>query len=120
MKNYLKIIALSIAIISLFSFTTKKETILPTKLRITIIDGLGNFVEGATVSIYENEEDYRDSKNAVASDTSDAKGRVQFKDLKAIPYFVDAKKEDLNNNAAGVKTSPLEEGKLNKINTIID
>jgi protocatechuate 3,4-dioxygenase beta subunit len=110
----------TILLVGLFSFQSKKETMLPTKLRITVIDGLGNFVEGATVSIYISEDDYRESKNALDSAKTDEKGRALFKDLSPIPYFIDARKADLKNDAEGVQTAPLEEGKLNKVNTIID
>ncbi len=94
--------------------------ILPTKLRITVIDGLGNFVEGATVAIYENEQDYRVSENAVAEKVTDARGRVTFKKLKTIHYYVEAKKEEQNNNGEGVKTGKLAEGKINIVNTVIE
>jgi len=116
-----------IRIITLFSLlivgTTFNEAdalLFPTKLRITVIDGLGNFVEGASVSIYEKEADYLASENAVETLTTDEKGRVTFKDVKPIAYFVEAKKEDQNNNGEGVKTGTLSEGKTNKVNTVIE
>lgn len=109
---------------SMLFFGTVTENVenqlLPTKLRITVINGLGNFVEGASVSIYENEEDYRASENAVAIGETDKKGRVVFKDLKAIPYYVEAKKGEQNNNGEGVLTGTLSEGKINRVNTVIE
>jgi len=99
---------------------SSEEQLLPTKLRITVIDGLGNFVEGASVSIYENEEDYRSSTNAVGTGETDKKGRVMFKDLKLIGYYIEAKKGEQNNNGEGVLTSKLSEGKINKVNTVIE
>ncbi|WP_462251460.1 peptidase associated/transthyretin-like domain-containing protein [Ekhidna sp.] len=102
------------------SIESTQAQLLPTKLRITVIDGLGNFVEGATVSIYETEKDYLASENAVATLKTDKKGRVTFKEVKPMAYFVEAKFEDKNNNAAGVKTGELEEGRINKVNTVID
>lgn len=106
--------------ITTFSFKPADEQLLPTKLRITVIDGLGNFVEGATVSIYENKEDYLASSNPVFTLKTDKKGRVTFKDIKPIAYFVEAKKGDMNNNGEGVKTGVLSEGKINKVNTVIE
>lgn len=94
--------------------------LLPTKLRVTVIDGLGNWVEGATVSIYENEEDYRASKNPVGTMTTDKKGRVTFKDLKPVSYYIEAQFDDKNNTGEGVMTSELSEGKINKVNTVIE
>ena len=102
------------------SFTSVEEQLLPTKLRITVIDGLGNFVEGAKVSIYEKEEDYLASKNAAATLVTDKKGRVTFTEVKPMAYFVEANKDDMNNNGEGVKTGELSEGKINKVNTVIE
>ncbi len=96
------------------------EQLLPTKLRVTVIDGLGNFVEGAQVSIYDNEKNYRASENPIASEKTDKNGRVTFKDVKNIAYFIEAKKGEMNNNGEGVKTGELEEGKFNKVNTVIE
>ncbi|WP_420577605.1 carboxypeptidase regulatory-like domain-containing protein [Ekhidna sp.] len=101
-------------------FNEADAQLLPTKLRITVIDGLGNFVEGASVSIYETEKDYLASENAVATLKTDKKGRVTFKDVKPMAYFVEAKFEDMNNNGEGVKTGELAEGKINKVNTVIE
>ncbi len=98
----------------------EKKQLLPTKLRITVIDGLGNFVEGASVSIYEDESNYRASTNPVATGETDKKGRVVFKDLKAIAYYVEAKKGEQNNNGEGVLTGTLSEGKINRVNTVIE
>jgi hypothetical protein len=112
-----------LALISILAFSApdiSNDQILPTKLRVTVIDGLGNFVEGAKVSIYENEKSYLASENPIASETTDKKGRVTFKDVKNIVYFIEAKEGDKNNNGEGVKTGKLEEGKLNKVNTVIE
>ena len=102
------------------SIDTAEAQLLPTKLRITVIDGLGNFVEGASVSIYENEKDYLASENPVRTLKTDKKGRVTFKDVKPIAYFVEAKFEEKNNNGEGVKTGVLAEGRINKVNTVIE
>lgn len=102
------------------AFNSAEAQLLPTKLRVTVIDGLGNFVEGATVSIYETEKDYLASENAVATLKTDKKGRVTFKEVKPMAYFVEAKFEDKNNNGEGVKTGELSEGRINKVNTVIE
>lgn len=100
--------------------STADAQLLPTKLRITVIDGLGNFVEGASVAIYENEQDYIASENPIAIMKSDKKGRVTFKELKPIPYFIEAKKGDKTNDGEGVQTAALFEGRINKANTVIE
>ena len=118
--KYLLYIVTAILLIGLLSFDGKEEQLLPTKLRITVIDGLGNPVEGAKVTIYKKEVDYTNNQNPVDSAMTDNKGRVTFKELQPISYFVDARKDDSNNNGEGVQISPLQEGKLNKVNTVIE
>ncbi len=105
--------------ITLTSFNATME-FLPTKLRITVIDELGNNVEGATVTIYKSEEDYRNNEDSVQKEVTDKKGRVTFKDLEPVSYFIDARKGDKNNDGKGAVTAPLLEGKINKVNTVIE
>ncbi|MDH5610146.1 MAG: carboxypeptidase-like regulatory domain-containing protein [Cyclobacteriaceae bacterium] len=93
---------------------------LPTSLKITVIDGLGNVVENATVTIYKTKEDYLESKNAVATLQTNEKGIAHFKKLQAITYFIDARKEDMSNDGAGAESDPLNEGRINLINTVIN
>ncbi|MBR09053.1 MAG: hypothetical protein CMP48_15405 [Rickettsiales bacterium] len=118
--KYILFLISAILLAGLFSFKSANDQFLPTKLRITVIDGLGNPTEGATVSIFETEEDYRAGENAVAKATTDDKGRVTFKDLKPVSYYIYAFKGDMNNDGEGVVTAPLDEGKLNKVNTVIE
>ena len=99
---------------------SSEEQLLPTRLRVTVIDGLGNFVEGGSVHIYEKKEDYIAGKNAVAMLKTDKKGRVTFKELKPISYFIQAVKGDMKNDGEGVVTAPLSEGRINKVNTVIE
>lgn len=95
--------------------------ILKTSLRITVIDELGNIVEGATVQLYATEEDYRNETNPVSElGTTDKKGNVKFKELQPRAYFVNASKDDKNNIGAGVQTDKLVEGKMNKVNIVIE
>ena len=118
--KYILFILTAALIAGLFAFKPANEQLLPTKLRITVIDGLGNPVEGATVKIFKTQDDYIASENPVQSASSDKKGRVTFKDLEPVGYFIDARKDDMNNDGEGVKTASLAEGKLNKVNTVIE
>lgn len=124
MKKTYIISALMIFFISFSSFLTPKEEniqLLPTKLRVTVVDYLGNFSEGATVEVYRSEEDYNNEENQIGETyTTDKKGRVTIKDLEPKVYFLNVKNGDLNNYGGGVQTGKLEEGKLNKINIVID
>ncbi|MEQ9423613.1 MAG: carboxypeptidase-like regulatory domain-containing protein [Cyclobacteriaceae bacterium] len=97
-----------------------QSQLLPTNLQVTVLDDLGNVVEGATVIIFENEEDYRFENNpAFGPELTDKKGRVTFKKIPAKSYYVFVSKGDKNNDGKGVKTSRLEPGKKNQINVVI-
>ncbi len=111
-------LALLITVTIFSSFTTKP--LLPTNLRITVLDDIGNVVEGASVTLYASEEDYFEEKKPVReTQKTDAKGRVTFKKLEPIQYFVHAQKGDKDNVGDGVSISKLKEGRINLVNTII-
>lgn len=90
-----------------------------TSLTITVRDELGNTVTGASIQLFETEENYTQEKNAVAEGTTDAKGIAKFKKLKPAPYFVLVKKGDKDNAGGGEKIGKLEEGKFNKVTIVI-
>lgn len=94
--------------------------IIKTQMNITIRNELGNTEDGVTVQLFENEEDYKAEKNAVAEGVTDAKGVAKFKDLKAISYFILAKKGDKNNFGGGEQTGKLEAKKINKVTVVIE
>ena len=114
-----------ILIIVVFAFTSFvnnpfKSQIINTSLRITVLDDLGNQVESAIVNIYGNESDYREEVNPIMEEQlTDAKGRVTFKKLQSISYFMLVRKGDLNNIGGGVEVK-LDAKKLNKVNIIIE
>ena len=115
-----KLIFLVLTLVVLSSFSTS-TTWLSTNLKITVMDDLGNFIEGADVTLYGNEEDYRAEKNPVSETLkTNEKGQVTFKKLKPKAYFVYVEKGDMNNDGGAAQTNPLEEGKLNKVNIIIE
>lgn len=92
-----------------------------TSIKATVLDDLGNPVEGATILLYANEQDYRSSKNPVAEKAmTNKKGEAKISDLEAKAYFIDVRKGDLNNNGAGVEIDALQAGRVNKINIIIE
>ncbi len=97
-----------------------EKALLPTNLEITVIDGLGNYVEGATVSIFTSKDDYLGSGEPVMLATTDEKGKVKFKKLEPIIYYIDARKGDMNNDGEGVATEALQEGRTNKVNVVIE
>ncbi|MBB3698571.1 hypothetical protein KMW28_15555 [Flammeovirga yaeyamensis] len=89
-------------------------------LQVTVMDTKGNVVEGATVIIYETEDDAWDEENGVEAKTkTNHNGRVKFtKGLKEKAYYVVAKKGKLVSED-GLKSTKLKKNKLNKINVII-
>jgi hypothetical protein len=99
------------------SFTTHQ--LLNTSLTITVRDELGNTVSGASIKLFESEENYNAEKNATTEGTTDAKGVVKFKKIKATSYFVLVKKDDKDNTGGGEKIGKLEEGKFNKVTIVI-
>jgi uncharacterized protein (DUF2141 family) len=114
MKKLFQFMFMACLLISLAAFQ-----IIKTQLTITVRDGLGNTVEGATVRLFEKEDDYKNEENAAAEGTTDAKGKVKFKDLKAIPYYILAEKEDMNNFGGGEQTGKLEANRINQVNVVI-
>ena len=118
-KNSVVLSLLLVFTLTMSSFELNSP--LPTSLRITIIDELGNPVEGASVQLYATDEDYRAETNPVSeAQLTDKKGKTTFKKLESIIYFVNAEKGDKNNDGAGVQTDTLKTGLLNKVNIVIE
>ena len=84
-------------------------------MRITVISRLGNPVENAKVTVFQNRDDYENEENAIAGPAfTDAKGRVTFKNLEEKQYFVQVIKGDANNYGDAEQTAKLIKGKVNK------
>ncbi|MCS6834325.1 MAG: hypothetical protein NZ521_12180 [Flammeovirgaceae bacterium] len=117
MRNFLLWISLFM-IVGSWQKVEKKPLI---ALQITVLDDKGNVQEGATVTLYEKEEDYKQNKNAIkVPEKTNKKGRVMFKwDLKEISYFIRAEKGNMNNDGGGIKTEKLVKNRINKVNVII-
>ncbi len=113
-----KIAPILFVLVVLSSFTSD---VLPTKLQITVIDHLGNVVEGATVELYASEDDYRNETNIIQeAQLTDKKGRATFSQLEEKVYWLHVFKDDMNNDGAGVQTDTLVPKKVNKVNVIIE
>ncbi len=118
-KTQLVLMMLTIGLL-FYSSSDLKAQPKKSKLMVTVLDGLGNIVEKATVTVYKSEEDYRNNSKSVATGTTDKKGRVKFKDLQPKAYYIDARFEDMNNDGKGVESGDLAPGKLNKVNIVIE
>jgi ABC-type Na+ efflux pump permease subunit len=101
------------------SFISAQSQLINTSLTLTVRDELGNTVSGVEVKLFETEEDYLKEKNVAFSGVSDSKGVVKLKKLKAISYYVIARKEEKDNSGGGERIGALEEGKFNKATVII-
>ncbi len=114
----LQSVILLLSLISI-SFTFDPTQLINTSLTVTVRDELGNTVEGASIKLFETEDNYNQEKNALAEGTTDAKGVFRFKKIKAIAYFVLVKKGDKDNMGGGEKIGKLEDGKFNKVTIVI-
>jgi len=117
MKKHLFFILFLFLLIG-WGFTLKE--VIPTNLKITIRNDLGNLESDVTVTLYASQEDFQKEQNALLQGMTDTKGVVTFKDLQAKVYFVSAVKGDMNNYGAGVQTNQLEAKKVNKVTIIIE
>lgn len=93
--------------------------LIKTTLHITVRDELGNIVKGASVQLFEKEDDYNNEQNVAAQGVTDEKGILKLKELKATSYYVIVRKDDKDNSGGAEKTPKLEEKKINKVTIII-
>ncbi len=93
--------------------------LIKTQLILKVVDELGNPVPQAAVKLFETEADYNQETNVAFEGTTDDKGVVQFKKMKAIQYFLIVRKDDKDNQGGGEKVGPLEENKFNKATVVI-
>ena len=73
-------IILLLSLVSI-SFTFSPPQLINTSLTVTVRDELGNTVEGASIKLFETEDNYNQEKNALAEGTTDAKGVFRFKKM---------------------------------------
>ncbi len=91
-----------------------------TKLKITIVDALGNVVQDAKVRIFKNEADYiKEANDLQPFQLTNAKGQVTFKKLEEASYYILVRKGDLDNTDGGSIVDTLKKGKVNKVNIVI-
>jgi len=103
-----------------FASNNTYGTILPTSIKIRVIDINQNTVEGVVVTLYGNEKDYRAKENPLSeSKITNRHGIVVFKKLKPQAYFVHAVKGNTSNAGEEVLTEKLFEGRINKVTTLI-
>jgi hypothetical protein len=109
----------AILIVVVLTVVCSAFQIIKTSLGITVRDEVGNIVVGATVQLFEKEEDYTAEKNIAIEGVTDDKGYIRFKELKPISYFVIVRKDDKDNSGGGERTGRLDEKKINKVTVVI-
>jgi uncharacterized protein (DUF2141 family) len=114
MKRSFKLLGAAAILLMAMSFQ-----IIKTQLTVTIRNELGNTEQGVSVQLFETEEDYKNETNVAAQGVTDAKGVVKLKELKAISYYVLAKKDDKDNFGGGEQTGKLEANRINKVTVVI-
>jgi hypothetical protein len=114
MKTSFRTIVLLALYLGISSFQLIKTT-----LHVTVRDEVGNTVEGASVQLFEKEEDYTKEENVAAHGVTDAKGILKLKELKPMSYYVIVRKGDKDNSGGGEQTGKLEGKKINKVTIII-
>ena len=117
MKYILKVILFAVL---LFKGADASAQLMGTKLEVTVLDYLGNLVEGASVTLYRTQADYENEENEVQVMVTDEKGEVLFRDMEPVTYFMLVTKGDLSNIGGGVQTSKLIAKKKNMLNVVIE
>jgi len=119
----MKTITSTLLLFTLFSFTfvTPGRQLMPTSLRISVLDDAGNVEEGAKVTLYKTQQDYDKEENPVApAQLTNNKGFVIFRSLENRIYYVTVTKGDKDNVGGSTQTGELKPNVLNKVNIIIE
>ncbi|PKQ60548.1 hypothetical protein BZG02_18970 [Labilibaculum filiforme] len=104
MKNYF----LLIAFVLLLGSCTKTEHISNSpELEIFVTDANDNAIAEASISLYNNRDDWDERTNKIDSLLTDQNGYAIFKELNELQYFVFVEKDTLSNSygVIGVKDS---------------
>lgn len=119
MKKVLMIAVVLLAVSVLYA-SGETNKVIPTMLKITVLDNIGNVVPGAVVTLYKTAGDYEKEINPVQSDTTNNRGKAFFKGLEPISYYMQVVEGDKSNIGGGEMTAELEEGRINKANVVIE
>jgi hypothetical protein len=112
----MKYFIISVLALVLTSFTVGSGA----KMRITVVDENNSIIEGATVEVFTTHKNYEDEENAIATGVTNAKGFVQFKNLKEQKYYLLVSKGSLNNHHTHNETDVLRLKGKNRFEIMID
>jgi len=104
-------------LILIFQACTKEEYVdADPQLLFTVVTDNLVFVESATVSLFDSQEDWETHSNVVASLQTDGKGQVLFENLDEQTYYFYIEKGDLNNLAdIAALSQPLQKGRKSEL-----
>ena len=105
------------------STTGSTTTPAPTIMQFHVTDAIGNAVASATIDLYNNQNDYTNLANVVATQTTDNSGNASFSGVQANTYYFNIyRKNDCQTNAFGAitTTSPLTSNQTNSFNIVLD
>jgi len=104
-------------LILIFQACTKEEYVdADPQLLFTVVTDNLTFVEGASVSLFNSQEDWETHSNVVASLQTDGKGQVLFENLHEQTYYFYIEKGDLNNLAdIAALSQPLQKGRKSEL-----
>lgn len=86
------------------------------QLEFTVVTDNLVFAEGATVSLFNSQEDWETHSNVVASQETDEKGQVLFENLDEQTYYFYIEKGELNNLAdIAALSAPLQKGRKSEL-----
>ncbi len=92
-----------------------------TSLEFTVVNDLGNTINGASVKLYGSSDDWLKQTNQIGSTKySDENGKVKFDDLQSMKYYWFAENSCYNNyNGAVTTKEPISKGKNNLVNVVL-
>lgn len=110
-------------IVHIFFGCTRKEYVevdVAPQLEITVTGASANPVPGATVTLFETQEDFYKNENPLETSVTDATGKVLFDELNEDIYYFYAEKGELNNFFEVVTfTIPLIKNEIRTITCIL-
>ena len=112
----MKYLLISILAIGLSAFTLGSGP----KMKIYVVDESNAVVAGAKVQVFGSFEDYEKEENELMSAETNAKGFVQFKNLKEQKYYLLISKGSLNNHQTVNETEVLHVKGKNRFEIMID
>lgn len=102
MKQYFLLLA---SILLLGSCTETDYISNAPELQIYVSDADNNLIQNASVSLFDNRDDWDEQTNRIDSLTTDSLGSAIFENLEELQYYVYVEKDSLSNTYGVIATS---------------